>query len=368
MQNSKNVWHSIKNNAELHVVAEFFKTPTAEIADYLLPSVHWIEKDETCEMMYTNFVSARQKVIDPVGECWPDIKICIELVKRIPWANRAFLPWADVDEFNEALVRGAGFSFKELKERGYVAAPLKYRKYEEGGFNTPTGKVELFSTIFEKHGYNPLPFYTEPPESPLSTPELLKEFPLVLYTGGRHIEFYHSQGMQISDMRKRVPDPLVEIHPEAAKNAGIEDGDWVWIETPQVKGERVRLRAKITSDVHPKMAHARHAWWFPEKPAPEHGCFESNINVILTDDQPREEICASVRTRGTLCKIYKEDVSRLLVRLDLFFSNSGRKVSKRTNLKLKMCSLGRMILSYGKIPKQKAIRLDQRAAHPFPCV
>ena len=89
------------------------------------------------------------------------------------------------------------------------------------------------------------------------------------------------------------------------EDTGIEDGDWVWIETPQIKGERVRLKAKVTTNVHPSMVHARHGWWFPEKPPPEHGCFESNINVVTTDDPPREEICASVRTRGTLCKIYK---------------------------------------------------------------
>jgi anaerobic selenocysteine-containing dehydrogenase len=171
--------------------------------------------------------------------------------------------------------------------------PLKYKKYEEKGFGSFTGKVELYSTAFEKHGYDPLPFYREPPESPVSTPELLEEYPLVLYTGGRHIEFFHSEGRQIPALRERVPDPLVEIHPDTATDAGIEDGDWVW------------LKAKVTANVHPSMVHARHGWWFPEKPPPEHGCFESNINVVTTDDPPREEICASVRTRGTLCKIYK---------------------------------------------------------------
>jgi thiosulfate reductase / polysulfide reductase chain A len=98
---------------------------------------------------------------------------------------------------------------------------------------------------------------------------------------------------------------LIELHPETARRVGIEDDEWVWIETPQVQGERTRLKARVTDQVHPKMIHARHGWWFPEKPAPEHGCFDSNINVVMTDDLPREEICASVRTRGTLCKIYK---------------------------------------------------------------
>ncbi len=305
MQNVKSVWEALKNNLELHVVADFFMIPTAEIADYVLPAATWLERDDNCDMMYTNYISARQKTIEPLYECWHDLKMSIELVKRIPWANRKFLPWNDVDEFNEAQVKGLGITFQELKEKSCLMVPMKYRKYEENGFRTPSRKVELYSTVFEKYGYDPLPFYREPPESPVSTPELFKDYPLVLYTGGRHIEFYHSQGRQIPALRKRVPDPLVEIHPETAKQANIQDGDWVWIETPQVRGERVRLKAKLTDSVHPGMAHARHAWWFPEKPAPEHGCFESNINVITTDDPPREEICASVRTRGTLCRIYK---------------------------------------------------------------
>ena len=305
MQNAKSVWEGLKNNLELHVVTEFFMTPTAEIADYVLPAATWLERDDTCDLLYTNYISARQKAIEPLYECWHDVKISIELAKRIPWANRKLLPWDDVDEFNEALVKGAGLSFKGLKEKSCVIVPMKYKKYEKKGFDTPTGKIEIYSTAFEKHGYDPLPSYREPPESPVSTPDLLEEYPLVLYTGGRHLEFFHSEGRQIPALRERVPDPLVEIHPDAAKAAGIEDGDWVWIETPQVKGERVKLKAKVTTNVHPRMVHARHGWWFPEKPPPEHGCFESNINVVTTDDPPREEICASVRTRGTLCKIYK---------------------------------------------------------------
>jgi anaerobic selenocysteine-containing dehydrogenase len=102
-----------------------------------------------------------------------------------------------------------------------------------------------------------------------------------------------------------VPDPLIEIHPDTAKMLDINDGDWVWIETPQIKGERVSLKAKHTEIVHPKMVHAQHGWWFPEKEGPEHGCFDSNIDVIMRGDGPRDEICASVPTRGTLCRIYK---------------------------------------------------------------
>lgn len=304
MQNTKKIWRALKS-LELHVVTDFFMTPTAELADYVLPATTWLERDECCDRQYMNCITARQKAVEPLYECWDDMKIVIELVKRIPWADKSFLPWDNVDEFNDFRVKGLGMKFEELKKQGYVVFPIKYKKYEEKGFNTPTGKVELYSTIFEKYGYEPLPVFREPPESPVSTPELVQDYPFILITGKRYIEYYHSSGHNIPALRQRVPDPLVEIHPDAAKKANIEDGDWVWIETPKFKSGRVKLKAKITPDIDPRIVHAAHSWWFPENPAPEHGCFDSNISVLLSDDPPREPICGSVPISSTLCRLYK---------------------------------------------------------------
>jgi anaerobic selenocysteine-containing dehydrogenase len=229
----------------------------------------------------------------------------IDLVKRIPWADRKYVPWESVEEFNDFRVKGMGMTFEDFKGKGYVTVDPQYKQYEKRGFATPSGKVEIFSTILKRHGYDPLPNYTEPRESPLSSPELLKDYPYILITGARTIEYYHSSGRQIKPLRKRLPDPEIEVHPEAAQREKIEEGDWVWVETPQVKGERVRLKVKFASGLDPRIVHAQHGWWFPENPAPDHGCFESNIDVVLSDDPPREKICGSVPTRGTLCKIYK---------------------------------------------------------------
>lgn len=302
-QNTRRVREALLR-LDLLVVADFFLNPTAELADYVLPVTSWLERDECCDGMYMDGIAARQKVIEPPPDCWDDMKIIIELVKRIPWAHKRFIPWNDTGEFNDFRVRGAGVGFEEFKQKGYITVPHQYKKYEKSGFKTPTGKVELYSTIFEQFGYDPLPTYKEPPESPVSTPELLAEFPLILISGGRYIGYFHSEGRQISRLRKLVPDPLIQIHPDTAGAKGIRDGDWVWVETPRVRGERVKLKTRITTDVDPRVVHADHAWWFPEKPAPEHGCFDSNIAVVLSDDPPRDPVCCSVPTRGTLCKIY----------------------------------------------------------------
>jgi len=301
-QNVKRVWEAL-GKLSLLVVADFFMTPTAELADYVLPVAAWLERDECCDGMYQNCIAARQKVVEPVGECWDDMKIVVELVKRIPWANRRYLPWNTVEEFNDFRVRGLGMTFQEFKTKGYVTVLPQYRKYEDHGFDTPTKKVELYSTVLEKLGYDPLPRYIEPPESPISTPELLADYPLILISGGRYVGYFHSEGRQIPMLRKLAPDPEIEIHPATAERLAIKSGDWVWIETPRAKGEKVKLKAKVTTNIDPRVVHAAHAWWFPEKLPPEHGCFDSNINVVLSDNPPRDPICGSIPTRGTLCRI-----------------------------------------------------------------
>jgi thiosulfate reductase/polysulfide reductase chain A len=304
MQNTRRTWEAFKS-LDLFVVADFFMTPTAELADYVLPAATWLERDECCDEQYMNCIAARQKAIEPLYESRDDIQMIIDLVKRIPWANRKYIPWDSVEEFNNFRIQGMGITFEEFKEKGYISVDLLYKQYKEKGFNTPTGRVEIYSTIFEKHGYDPLPTYVEPRESPLSTPEISKDYPYILITGGRSIEYFHSEGRQVSQLRRSLPDPEIEVHPETAQGENIEEGDWVWVETPQIKGERVRFKVKLTSKLDPRVVHAQHGWWFPEKPTPDHGCFESNIDVVLDDDPPREKICGSVPLRGTLCRIYR---------------------------------------------------------------
>jgi anaerobic selenocysteine-containing dehydrogenase len=305
MQNSKKIWKAL-NRLELFVVIDFFMNPNGQLADYVLPAAMWPERDDGCNGLYMNYIASRQKVIEPLYECWHDMKICIELVKRISWANRKFVPWNSLEEFNDWRVKGLGITFQEFKDKGYLMEPMKYKKYEHEGFETPTGKVELYSTIFEKHGYDPLPTYVEPPQSPISTPELFKEYPFILITGSRYINYFGSEGRQIPSLRKLTPDPEVGIHPEAASRLRINKGDWVWIETPQTKGERVKFRADLTNSIHPMVIDAKQGWFFPERPTANYGCFESNINVV-TSDEPREKICGSVPDRVLLCKIYKQD-------------------------------------------------------------
>jgi anaerobic selenocysteine-containing dehydrogenase len=175
-----------------------------------------------------------------------------------------------------------------------------------GGFGTPTGKVELYSTILEKLGYDPLPRYDEPLESLISRPDLADEFPLMLITGGRVRPYFHSEHRQIESMRKRHPEPRLQIHPETAQKLGIGNGDWVWIESPR---GRIKQKCLYFEGIHPQVVHAEHGWWFPELPGEEpwlHGVWESNINVLTDDSLDRcNKVSGGWPLKTSLCKVYK---------------------------------------------------------------
>ena len=300
---------------EFNVVVDTFMTPTAQaIADIVLPAGTFPEKDS----VFTTGVplNAIQKVIT-VGECKSDWEINFEMAKRL---NPDAVPWKNVRELFTHRLKPSGFTFEELCERPWALAPKNhpsgsapYRRHEKGqlrpdgkpGFRTPTGKIELYCTTYEKYGLDPLPYHREPFESPTSTPDIWKEYPLILITGRRHGAFFHSEHRQIPWLREIAPDPTVELHPDTAKSLGIIDGEWVWIEG--VRG-KVKRRAKLTPIIHRQMAHALHGWWLPETDgtAPNfYGIWDLNVNQLIPMGQQSTSGFGGAPTKTTLCKIYR---------------------------------------------------------------
>lgn len=169
--------------------------------------------------------------------------------------------------------------------------------------------MELSSTLLEKWGYDSLPQYREPPESPVSQPRLHERFPYILITGARQPGFFHAENRQLPWTRELHSDPVVEIHPDTARAEGIADGEWVVLESPR---GRIRQRAKITAGIRPNVVSAQHAWWFPEKGAPGYGWADSNVN-ILTDNafENCDPAMGATHIRSLLCKIYPEEKRRL---------------------------------------------------------
>jgi len=282
---------------EFTVALDLFMTPTTQLADIVLPAATWLEQDDIADLHFIWCVAARQKVVE-IEECWDDKKIFIELAKRI--GLKDCFPWNDVREYCDFVLKDTGLDFEKFTKLGILKGEMQYRKYEANGFPTPSGKFEIASSILDSFGYDALPDYVEPPESPYSAPELAKEYPLIAITGCKVEPFFHTEYRQLKSQRKRHPDPLVEINPATAKELGIEDGDWVWVESPRA---RIRQRAKLSPDIHPRMVAIQHAWWFPEEEPPEYGWKRSSANLLL-DHRPADPIWGSESWKGFLCKVY----------------------------------------------------------------
>jgi len=284
------------------VCADLFMTPTAELADLVLPAAAWPELNQIAGLptRAANVVLAQQKCVQ-IGECKSDEEIFVELARRMKLDT---CTETVEDVLSEQLQTGIGMTFDQLKEIGYYKLPFKYRKYEKSGFKTPTGKIELYSTRLEEMGYDPLPYYEEPPESPISTPEVAVDYPLVLTTGARIPFFFNSEHRQIKRLRKGNPEPIAEIHPDTANDLGIADGDWMWIRTP--RGE-IRQKAKLWTGIDPRVIHVQHGWWFPEQAGPDYGVWQSNANVLTSNLPPFDPAMGTYHLRGLLCAVEKAE-------------------------------------------------------------
>ncbi|MCX6012841.1 MAG: molybdopterin-dependent oxidoreductase [Chloroflexi bacterium] len=301
--NTKLIYKALKS-VDTCVVMDYWLTPSAELADYILPAASGWERP------FFNFsFSGEQAVPEEIpGEYSHriDYDMFRELGIRLGQAQG--WPWKNLSEVYDWQLEPINITFKEFMDKGgYHREPKEFKLYEKKGeFATNTGKAELSSTILEKLGYDPLPKYEEPIESPISKPDLAKEYPYILITGGRFRPMFHSEWRQIDSIRQKRPYPQVQMNPETGKKLGINDGDWTWIETPR---GRIRQKCQYFDGIDPRVIHCEHGWWFPELPGEEpwqHGVWESNANV-LTDDDP--DVCGKIHggwpLRTGLCKAYK---------------------------------------------------------------
>lgn len=298
---------------EFVVVVDTFQNPTSmAAADIFLPAATFAEKDSG--RTWWSPLSVTAKAVQ-VGDCKSDWEINFDLAKRF---NPKAVPWKNVREmFNERL-KPSGFSFEEIAAKGSWLMPPEgptrpYRRYERGllradkkpGFNTPTGKVELWSKRLEEWKLDPLPYYEEPPESPVRTPELWKEYPLIMGTGRRSSVYFHSEHRMIPWLREIDPDPIVEIHPDVAGKLDIDDGEWVYVEN---KRGRIKRKAKVTPVVPPWMVMVPHGWWLPETQGTEpylFGIWEYNCNQLIPTGCQSKSGYGGGAYKTMLCRVTK---------------------------------------------------------------
>jgi len=249
------IWRNTLNALDFLVCIDRQFTADAAYADIVLPAATYYEIESY--MRYGPLFRIREKVIEPMGEARSDFFILAELARRLGYGH--LYPQTEEELLRRAL-HGSGFSLEEVRAKGgMVQVPVvltEYKKWEKGllrkdgqpGFDTPSGKLEIASSILEEHGYDALPVYTEPGESPLSRPDLARAFPLVFNSGARANDDLHALHLSIPPFAKERPVPTVMINRSDAVQRAIADGDVVNIRTPR---GHICMNAIVTDDIVP---------------------------------------------------------------------------------------------------------------------
>ena len=256
-------------NMEFTVAIDYYMRPwTHDYVDMLLPAAMCYERMAPIAV-FGRKIFLREPVVEPAGQAREDWRILLELGCALGFEEECF--GGSVEAALEDMMAGSGLgiTLADLREHpeGYdvPGEPTEPRHYETGGlrkdgepgFNTPTGKIELVSTVLEQYGFEGLPVYEEPVYSPVSTPELAMDYPLVLNSGGRVPYYTHSKLRDLPWLNQFMPEPVVRLHPKDAEARGIADGDPVRVFNQF--GE-VAMKAELSNIVLPGAVDVIHGW------------------------------------------------------------------------------------------------------------
>ncbi len=272
-------------------VSDLFITPTAAMADIVLPAATHFEFDDMGHYgLGHGYILARPKVVEPPGECRSDMAILNELGKAMTPAEYWY---DDPDEFLDAVLAPSGLTFEGFAEKGYLKGPDRFRKYAEAGFKTPSGKVELQLSRAHKFGLPALP----QPVDPFETDD--PDFPLIL-TSAKDPCYLHSSYRWVPELREKSPEPFCRIHPETADAFGISNGEIVSIET---RFGKIVQKAKVTEKVLPGIVSAAYGWWFPEIGIERLFDWQrANFNMLTHTKRPGRAF-GTPRLKGIPCRI-----------------------------------------------------------------
>jgi anaerobic selenocysteine-containing dehydrogenase len=251
---------------DLLVVRELFLTKTAELAHYVLPAASFLERSEL--HFHTNYqmVTLTTKVLDTPG-VQDEFTFWRDLAHRLGFGEKYF-PWENEEEVTRWILEPTGISIDELKRHpeGYVYSPIKYKKYQDEPFPTPTRKFEFTSQYLKEFGYSEIPVY-EPPRYLNHTD---KEHPMILITGARKYLYCHSRYRNIPRFRTAIPMAEVEVHPEDAAKLGIEDGETVKV-ISEIGSLEIRAKIMHEDEILPRVLQITHGW------------DDANVNLITND-------------------------------------------------------------------------------------
>ena len=298
-----NIWRRCYESLDALIVIDRFLTNEALYADIVFPATTAFEI--TSYKRYPGHLSFREKIVPPLGEARNDYLILSELAKVLGYGDR--YPQSE-EEMLKFVFDQSSVSLEQLRSKpegiSLPSPPMVYEKWKTGllrkdkkpGFETPSGKFEISSNLLKKYGYDDLPIYQEPSEGLLGSPELAKEFPLVLTTGTRIQSAFRSQHLNIPGLLKLQDRPNILIHPDDAEPRGIRNGDKVRVRT---KRGGVLFYAKVTKRIMKGVIEANMGGGGPLQPQ---AWREANVNE-LTDPENRDPISGFPVFKALLCEV-----------------------------------------------------------------
>ena len=300
--------NGIMNHLELLVTLSPTIYDTASYADYVLPTTTKYEEEYVYVSQYHKCATAAYGVTEPPGEARNPIDTLLDLARELDKRGALeypeLVPWMDHEDWWNFRLSGSGLTMKELLKETHAVFPYEYKDYEKNGFATPTGKVELWSTVLEKYGQDPLPFHEEPPFTPYGRPDLAADFPFVMLTGAREFEMYETHNKEVDSMARQVtPFAKVWINEDAASERDIKQGDDVLVKSPWGKCKMV---AYVTDHIHPRVVSAPFGWYYPEKG--EDGLFgeeSPNINLAIGVEPPNDPNIGVAYLKPLMCNVSK---------------------------------------------------------------
>lgn len=305
---------------EFFVVIDVMQNSSMPWADVVIPVATMYECDHPFEAM-DNWIMARNKVIEPLGDYKSDFEFWLDLGVRMGYGDDFW--HGSIEECLNYQLEDFGLTIEELRAHPngivYEAKEMVYEKYEKmfttpsarlsGAPHLPQGKVAIYNTTFEENGFNPLPEWVEPPESPTGTPELLAKYPLVFFDTHTSDVYNHGWLRNMPYLREIHPEPYIYIHPETAKARGIEDGDWVTVES--LHGW-IKVKARYCPGIRPDTIMSLHGWWqgcdelgLPGYPLLDGG---ANVNVMYSTDPDKAfDPVVTAMPKQTLVEVRKAE-------------------------------------------------------------
>jgi len=280
---------------ETLVVIDMFMTETAKLADVILPASSCFEKTQLNRAaIRNNPIILQNAVIAPVGDSWPDWKIVFELGRRLGYGED--FPWQTAEEAIDYQLEPAGVTVADLRANGKTGVrieALKYNKYREQPFKTPSGKVEFFSSRLATAGFAGVPFEHGLGDDPISFADQSADYPMLGISGSRDIRFTNSQFRVIPALLRGGAGCVVDIHPDDAGRQGFAEGDRIGIATP--KGA-IEMTARLSTTIRP--GSIRLAWGW--------GDFDPRASLnVLTEDDRRGPISGTSTSRSFMCRLAK---------------------------------------------------------------